>query len=107
MDSISAQQTAILLVDCPDQKGLVAAIADFLYRHGANILHADQHQDHELQLFFMRVEWELRDFDMDAAAFAREFEPLARRLQMRWRVEYVTEQPSVAFFVSRQLHCLS
>src|SRR5437660_7564826 len=50
------RHTAILLVDCPDRKGLVAAIADFLYRHNANILHADQHQDAERGLFLMRVE---------------------------------------------------
>ncbi|MDO9008510.1 MAG: ACT domain-containing protein, partial [Thiobacillus sp.] len=50
--------TAVLLISCPDQKGLVAAIADFLLRHDANILHADQHQDAELKLFLMRVEWD-------------------------------------------------
>ena len=43
------------MIDCPDRKGLVAAIADFLYTHGANIVHADQHQDNHLGLFFMRV----------------------------------------------------
>ena len=58
------KNTAILLISCPDRKGLVAGIADFLYRHNANILHADQHQDSELGLFLMRVEWELHDFDL-------------------------------------------
>src|SRR6516162_10063778 len=51
--------TAVLLIDCPDRPGLVARVASLLYKHGANILHADQHQDHELGLFFMRVEWAL------------------------------------------------
>ena len=51
--------TAVLLIHCPDQKGLVARVAGLLYEHGANILHADQHQDHDLGLFFMRVEWGL------------------------------------------------
>ena len=51
------QPTAVLLIDCPDRPGLVARVASLLYEHGANILHADQHQDHELGLFFMRVEW--------------------------------------------------
>ena len=54
---------AVLLIDCPDQKGLVARVSGLLYAQGANILHADQHQDHELGLFFMRVEWAL---DSDA-----------------------------------------
>ena len=51
--------SAVLLIDCPDRPGLVARVASLLYERGANILHADQHQDHELGLFFMRVEWAL------------------------------------------------
>jgi formyltetrahydrofolate deformylase len=51
--------SAVLLIDCPDRKGLVARVSGLLYEHGANILHADQHQDHDLGLFFMRVEWAL------------------------------------------------
>ena len=51
--------SAVLLIDCPDRKGLVARVSGLLYEHGANILHADQHQDHDLGLFFMRVEWSL------------------------------------------------
>jgi formyltetrahydrofolate deformylase len=55
------KDTAVLLIDCPDRKGLVAHVSSLLYERGANILHADQHQDHELGLFFMRVEWALND----------------------------------------------
>jgi formyltetrahydrofolate deformylase len=51
--------SAVLLIDCPDRKGLVARVSTLLYELGANILHADQHQDHDLGLFFMRVEWSL------------------------------------------------
>ena len=54
--SPASNDRAVLLIDCPDQKGLVARVAGLLYEQGANILHADQHQDHELGLFFMRVE---------------------------------------------------
>ena len=42
------KDSAVLLIDCPDRKGLVARVSSLLDRHGANILHADQHQDHEL-----------------------------------------------------------
>ena len=59
------RDTAVLLIDCPDRKGLVAGVASALYRHGANITHADQHQDHEAGLFFMRVEWMLEGFALD------------------------------------------
>ncbi len=97
---------AILLIDCPDRKGLVAAIADFLYRHGANILHADQHQDNEQKFFFMRVEWDLADFDLDEPSFEREFRPIASEFGMHWRVEWGPKRPAVAMFVSRYQHCL-
>jgi formyltetrahydrofolate deformylase len=98
------QNTAALLVDAPDQKGLVATVAGLLYLHGANIVHADQHQDHEAGLFFMRVEWTLEGFDLDA--FRKTFAPHADELQMRWRIELLSELPKVAVFVSHQLHCL-
>jgi formyltetrahydrofolate deformylase len=100
------KNSAILLIDSPDQKGLVAAIANFLYSHGANILHADQHQDNDLSLFFMRVEWDLTDFDLDTAAFGAHFRPIAERLEMRWRLQYAGTPASVAIFVSRYQHCL-
>ena len=48
------RDSAVLLIDCPDRKGLVARVSGLLYERGANILHADQHQDHDLRLFFMR-----------------------------------------------------
>jgi len=101
------KNSAILLIDCPDQKGLVATISTFLFQHGANILHADQHQDNDLGLFFMRVEWSLEDFDMDAAAFREAFLPIAERFALRWRLAYRTKKPSIAIFVSQHLHCLS
>lgn len=99
-------RSAILLIDCPDRKGIVAAISTFLYEHGANILHADQHQDNDQGLFFMRVEWALEDFDLDEGAFRREFQEIAARFEMRWRLEYSEATPAVAIFVSQYLHCL-
>ena len=59
------KNSAILLVSCPDAKGEVATIADFVYRHGGNILHADEHADEESGLFLMRVEFDPKDFDID------------------------------------------
>jgi formyltetrahydrofolate deformylase len=96
--------TAVLLIDCPDRKGLVAGVATLLYRYGANILHADQHQDPEAGLFFMRVEWALEEFEL--AGFRRDFESLAAELEMRWRLELTEERPRLAIFVSQYLHCL-
>src|ERR1700730_3745794 len=96
--------SAVLLIDCPDRKGLVAEVAGLLYRHGANITHADQHQDHEAGLFFMRVEWVLDGFDV--AAFREAFHSLATELRMRWRLQLMTDHPRVAILVSQYLHCL-
>src|SRR5450755_458696 len=96
--------TAVLLITCPDRKGLVAAVASLLYRYGANITHADQHQDHEAGLFFMRVEWTLDGFDL--SAFQAEFRATAAELQMRWNLKLMSEAPRMAVFVSQYLHCL-
>jgi formyltetrahydrofolate deformylase len=95
------KNTAILLIDCPDQKGIVAAVGDFLYRHNANILHADQHQDAERDLFLMRVEWDRKDFTLDPPEFTRKFAPLAERFGMRWRLELSSLPHRVAVFVSK------
>jgi formyltetrahydrofolate deformylase len=98
--------TAILLIDCPDRKGLVAAVAEFLYRHNANIIHADQHQDSESGMFLMRVEWDLRDFALDIAQFKERLAPIAEKFQMRWRLQLSSEKTRMAIFVSRYDHCL-
>ncbi|MGA3012031.1 MAG: formyltetrahydrofolate deformylase [Terracidiphilus sp.] len=107
------KETAVLLIDCPDQKGLIARVSSLLYRHGANILHADQHQDHERGLFFMRVEWGLADgspsapHNFDLEAFKAEFEPLAGELKMRWKLTAAGLRPRVALFCSQYLHCIA
>ena len=101
------KNTAILLVNCPDRKGLVAAIADFLYRHNANILHADQHQDAEQQLFLMRLEWDLEGFGLDLAQFEQQFAPIAEKFKMHWHIKLSSRKPRVAIFVSKYDHCLA
>jgi formyltetrahydrofolate deformylase len=100
------KNTAILLVSCPDQKGLNAAIHDFIYRAGGNTLHADEHQDSERNLFLMRVEWDLADFTVDMREFAKHFQPIADRFGMLWRVALSSYRPKIAIFVSRYDHCL-
>jgi formyltetrahydrofolate deformylase len=100
------KNTAILLVSCPDQKGLNAAIHDFIYRGNGNTLHADEHQDAERNLFLMRVEWDLTDFTVDMREFAKHFQPIADRFGMQWRVALSSYRPKIAIFVSRYDHCL-
>ena len=101
------RNTAILLINCPDRKGLVAAVANFLYGHEANILHADQHRDDEAGLFFMRVEWDLDGFTLPLARFHEVFEKVAGPLQMEWCLELSSVRPKVAVMVSKYDHCLA
>jgi formyltetrahydrofolate deformylase len=101
------KNTATLLIDCPDQKGIVATISEFLYQHNANILHADQHQDGDLGLFLTRVEWDRSEFKLPAKAFGKAFAPIAKRFQMRWRLELSSRRLRVAIFVSNYDHCLA
>jgi formyltetrahydrofolate deformylase len=100
------RRTAVLLVDCPDAKGIVASVSSFLYSHGANILSSDQHQDNQVGLFFMRVEFDLADFTLDLVHIAQDFQPIADRYRMRWRCEDTSALARVAIFVSRYQHCL-
>jgi len=104
-----APDRAVLLIDCPDRKGLVALVSGLLYEQSANILHADQHQDHELGLFFMRVEWALEGEtpQEDLAAFELAFTPLAKELHMRWQFRRMAQKPRVALFCSQYLHCIA
>lgn len=101
------KNTAVLLLSCPDQKGLVAAIANFLLAYNANILHADQHQDAELKLFLMRVEWDMAGFALPLEEFAAAFAPIASKHQMTWRLAESARKPRMAIFVSRFDHCLA
>ena len=68
------KNSAVLLISCPDRKGIVATISDFVFNHNGNILHADEHADEGSNLFLMRVEFDPADFDIDLADFARHFE---------------------------------
>src|ERR1700736_6617181 len=98
--------SAILLISCPDQKGEVATIADFVYRHNGNILHADEHADEESGLFLMRVEFDPKDFNIDLADFGKHFAPIAQKFQMTWRLAQSSHRPRMIIFVSKYDHCL-
>ncbi len=101
------RNTATLLITCPDSKGIVAAIADFLYQHNANILHADQHQDAENNLFLMRVEWDLAGFTLSTAEFDQQFSAIAALFNMTWQLKLSQKPLRVAIMVSQYDHCLA
>jgi len=105
-DRNSDAATAILLLSCPDQKGLVAGVSDFIYRKNGNILHADQHIDPEKSIFLQRVEWELKGFGIPREQIAEAFRPLAERFGMTWDLRFSDDVPRMAILVSRYEHCM-
>jgi formyltetrahydrofolate deformylase len=106
------KNSAILLISCPDSKGEVATIAEFVYKHGGNILHADEHADQESGLFLMRVEFDPKDFDIDLsqpdlADFGTQIAPIAAPFQMQWRLAQSSHRQRMIIFVSKYGHCLA
>jgi formyltetrahydrofolate deformylase len=100
------KSSAILLVSCPDQKGIVATLSDFVFRHNGNILHADEHADEGSNLFLMRVEFDPSGFDINLADFTQHFSPIAEKFQMQWRLARSDHRPKMAILVSKYDHCL-
>lgn len=98
--------TATLLISCPDQRGLVAKIANFIYANGGNIIHADQHTDFAAGLFLTRIEWQLEGFNLPRELIAPAFNAIAQPLQAGWQLHFSDTVPRIAIWVSRQDHCL-
>ena len=100
------KNTAILLVQCPDRRGLDATIAEFIYRYDGNILHFEQHQAGEERYYLARVEWDLEGFRLDLKDFDGAFGPIAHKFGMNWGIALGSRRPRVAIFVSKYDHCL-
>lgn len=101
-----APPSAVLLVSCHDQPGIVAAVTQFIAQHRGNILDLEQHSDEESCAFFMRLEWDLRTFDLALEDIPRAFAPVAERFQMTWRLRRRDERARIALLVTREPHCL-
>ncbi|MCX7634289.1 MAG: formyltetrahydrofolate deformylase [Syntrophales bacterium] len=97
---------AILLLSCPDQKGLVYNISNFIYRHNGNIVHAAQHTSMTRKIFFMRIEWELDGFVIPREEIGMVFRHVATQFNMSWELHFTDELQRMAIFVSRHPHCL-
>lgn len=104
----SMDPTYVALLHGPDQPGLVAKVAGWIFERKGNILHADQHRDMEVGIFFQRIEWvpalSLASND-GKAADAASFVTFAQSLGMTARVGISTHRPRVALFVSKADHC--
>ncbi len=98
--------TATLLISCPDQQGLVAKFANFIYSNGGNIIHADQHTDFTVGLFLTRIEWQLDGFNLPRELIGPAFNAIAQPLQAEWQLHFSDTIPRIAIWVSKQDHCL-
>ena len=98
--------SAILLLSCPDRKGVVASISDFIFKHNGNILSNDEHKDEESNLFLTRVEFDASEFAFDLNEFSVRFASIAREFQMDWRLARSADRPRMAILVSKYDHCL-
>jgi formyltetrahydrofolate deformylase len=99
--------SAILLLSCPDQRGLVLAVARFVLEHGGNVIHAEQHIDPAAGVFFQRVEFDLDGSNLRRDQVAAAFAPVAERHGMRVSVRFSDERPRLAILASRQPHCIA
>jgi formyltetrahydrofolate deformylase len=97
---------AILRVRCADRTGIIAALSDFVFRHGGNILDLDQHSEPESGLFFMRLVWSVENFNLDADGIRLGLEVLARGFGLDWELNFDDRRDRVAIFCSKQPHCL-
>lgn len=99
-------KTSTLLVSCPDRKGIVAALAQLLYGHGANILDSDQHTDTEAGVFFQRIRFDTSELHTDRVTLERAIAEVAARFEMTYRLADDAKKKRVAIFVSQYDHCL-
>ena len=100
-------KTAKLLLHCPDQPGILAEVTDFITVNKGNIIYLDQYVDHVENIFFMRIEWELRDFLVPQEKIEDYFRTLyGQKYEMDFRLYFSDVKPRMAIFVSKLSHCL-
>ena len=100
-------KTAKLLLHCPDKPGILAEVTDFITVNKGNIIYLDQYVDHVENIFFMRIEWELKDFLVPQEKIEDDFATLyAQKYEMNFRLYFSDTKPRMAIFVSKMSHCL-
>jgi len=103
---MSTSKSAILLIHCKDQSGIVNAVTNFIYANDGNILHLAQHVDAEPAHFFMRIEWDLSKFKLEHEVIGAIFdEQVGRKFKMQRQLSFSNEVPRLALFVSKLPHC--
>ncbi len=101
------QDRARLLISCPDQTGIVAAVSQFLFEQGADIVHSDQYtMDPTSGIFFMRIEFDLHELPERLTSLQSDFATLAEQFAMKWLLSPSSRKKRLAIFVSKEDHCL-
>lgn len=96
-----------LLINCPDQPGIIAAVSKFLFDHGANIMESSQYSTNpEGGSFFIRIEFEYSELQEKKEELTSEFQEIAKKFSMDWKLSLVSELKKTAIFVSKELHCM-
>ena len=103
---MSTQPTAILLISCPDQRGIVARLSSFVFEQGGNIVDSDHHSDLQAGRFLGRIEWEMAGFALDRGTLRRELERIADPMGGTWELHFSDQIPRIAIWCSKQEHCL-
>ena len=101
------KNTAVLLIHCPDKIGIVRAVTDFLYENNGNVVYLDQYTDQNSKQFFMRVEWEIDDFQISKDKIEEYFATLiAKKFNIQFTLHFSDYKKRVAVFVTKLSHCL-
>ena len=99
--------TAVLLIHCPDKKGIVAEVTNYINNHNGNIVYLDQYVDQSANQFFMRIEWELDNFNIPREEIELNIKSgIAQQFDMYWELYFSDIKPRMAVFVSKLSHCL-
>jgi len=106
MSTDEIDPTAVLLISCPDQQGIVAAVTEFIFRHHGNILDLDQHVDRDAGIFLMRVAWQSEEAALEPDQFTVGFASIASRFKMKWELRDPQQRAQMALFVTKESHCL-
>jgi len=107
MNTSENSNTATLLISCPDQKGIVVTVTEFIHNNNGNILYLDEHVDHESSAFFMRLQWDLDGFVIPREKIGDYFQTLlAERYNMTWELHFGDYVPRMAVFISHLPHCI-
>ena len=100
--------TATMLIHCPDEKGIILSVTNYIYRNNGNIVDLDQHVDNERKIFFMRVEWTLKNFRIKREKISVHFDSsVADKYKMQHTIYFRDQKTRMALMVSKMDHCFN